>query len=110
MGATIGKIKEHEFNEQKNKFANITKDIESSLNNIKSLMLPIDGNNDIWKGKTAIAVVDQYKIYENNFDDIKSKLNDFSSYLNTTYDNYERAMIKSQRSVEELNDNFVING
>ena len=108
MGTT-GKIKEAEFESLYKKFTEATKDFESSLNKIKNEMSGIDGKNETWRGKTAIAVRDKYKTFEDNFDEINSKLDAFGSHLNTTLNNYRSAMQKSEKTLSETEENFDIN-
>lgn len=103
-----GKIKEAEFEALAKQFNDISKEIEESLLKVSKEMKQIDGKNDIWKGKTAVAVTDRYKSYESNFDNINSKLSDFGSYLNKTLDNYRRAMQKSEKTLETTDDNFIV--
>lgn len=108
MGTT-GKIKEAEFESLYKKFTEAAKEFESSLEKIKSEMSGIDGNNDTWKGETAVAVNDKYRTYENSFDEINSKLQGFSGHLNTTLNNYRRAMQKSEKTLSETEENYNIN-
>lgn len=103
-----GKIKEAEFEALTKQFNDITKDIEESLAKVSTEMKQIDGKNDIWKGKTAVAVTDKYKSYESNFENINSKLSDFGSYLNKTLDNYRRAMQKSEATLETTDENYKV--
>ena len=105
----MDKIKEADFLRNKARFENAVKDVCSCLDNISSFMKPIDGNNLTWSGKTAQSVSEQYLKYESNFADIKDKLNDFCSYLGKAFDNYQSAMIKSNKTVAETADNFNIN-
>ena len=104
-----GKIKELEYEDLKNQFVENVKDIESSLNKIKSTMSAINGQNNVWRGKTALSFYNKYKEYENNFGDIASKLDSFNSYLNITLENYKRAIAESKKTVEETEENYNIN-
>ena len=104
--AIKNQIKEASFEETKNKFIAVTKDIESSLKKIESLMEPIDGNNDTWYGKTSQAVYEKYIEFKNDFPDINSKLADYGSHLTATLDNYRNAMAKSESTIVAQSDNY----
>ena len=99
-------IKEVSFEEAKNRFIAVSKDIEDSLKKIESLMEPIDGNNETWTGKTSKVVYEKYIEFKNDFPDINSKLEDFGSHLNATLDNYRNAMAKSEKTIEAQADNY----
>ena len=104
------KIIAESFESELQEFKAKEEKIEETLNMIKNLMQEIDGENETWKGKTALKVSESYHRTEERFDDINAKLKSFETYLNQTLKSYKEEEQKQEKSIEENMNNLYING
>lgn len=79
------------FKEIKSRFEKNVALVNEKFDNMCKIMNTIDGNNEVWKGKTARKVNEKFALFSSNFPNIIEKLNNYNKYLQNVIDNYTKA-------------------
>lgn len=75
--------------------------VEDIFNNLSSCMKKIEGNNDIWRSDTSVAVYEKYLELEKKFKEINIELNTYSIFLKETLENYKEEDLKENKTIEQ---------
>ena len=102
-GETI-KIETSKFETLMKQFNTNVEDINDSLDNVDKYLGKIDGTNDIWRGEVARDYKESYDECSSDFEDTKTKLNDYCTGLKNTLVNFKAAISKNKRQVEEIEE------
>lgn len=89
------------FKEIKSRFEKDVEFVNEKFNNMNKIMNDIDGNNEVWRGKTARKVNEKFKLFSSNFPNIVEKLNNYDKYLQNVIDNYT----STEESINQSIDN-----
>ena len=81
-------------------------EIEDTLYELSNTMKVIDGNNEIWKSKTAVAVHDKFKEVESNFEGIKNELGIYSLFLKDVLQDYKDEEEREETRIDN-NDSYL---
>lgn len=106
MADTTRVVKVNPIEELSIQFSTAVQDIDSSLSNVEKNLGLIDGNSDLWSGKVARTFHDMYSNSSSDFDDINKKLSDFSESLKKIAADYKRAMEKSKKSIDDMEESL----
>ena len=91
------------------KIDNINTRIEEIFNNIDSIMMNVN-NNDNWKGDTSRDYHDRYLLLKEYFPKINNGLKVYANFLRTTSSNYSNTENKINSNIDTNIDNLTVNG
>lgn len=77
--------------EIKKRFEDRIEKVNEKFDKMDKIMYDIDGENELWRGKTAKMVTEKYAQFSSNFPNIVEKLNNYDNYLQFVIDNYTKA-------------------
>lgn len=94
----------------------IISDVDSKIANMKSIysdiekkMAPLDGANDIWKGKVQGTVYTHYLEMAANFPIVIEQLTAYSTFLKNTVKNYNKTETSINKDVDNNQKDLNIN-
>ena len=97
------------FSDSITKFEEKIGKVEETLQNISNIMKNIDGENDIWKSDTAVAIHEKYSNIEKNFEKINTELKTYSIFLKETQSEYIAEEEKQETALENYSEDLSIN-
>ena len=81
-------------------------EIKTTLTNLSNTMKEIDGNNDTWKSKTAVAVHESFSEIESHFEEVDEELNVFSLFLKDVLEDYKNEEEREEKRID-TNDSYL---
>lgn len=103
------KINSEGFASTLNSFEKNTIKVQELLKEISNTMRDIDGTNETWKSRTALAVNEGFKESEQNFETINEQLKKYVDFLKTTLENYKTEEEKLNNSIDSESNNLDVN-
>ncbi len=85
------------------------KKLNELFEKMKKIMQEVDGENSVWKGKTATLVRDKYKETESKYVEITDEFNDINDFLQTTLDAINKEHETENKILDENSDSLDIN-
>lgn len=102
-------INSETFSNSVSSFESTTTRIKEILDSMTELMKEIDGDNDIWKSKTAVSLHEKYKVTGSRFKDINETFERYTKFLKTTLEDYQKEEKKEEISIESQSDDLDVN-
>ncbi len=82
------------------------KKLDELFKKMEKIMKDVDGENSIWKGKTATIVRDKYKETESKYTEITDEFNDINQFLQTTLDAINKEHENENKILDENSDSL----
>jgi uncharacterized protein YukE len=102
-------VETNSFENSISKFREHAKKLDELFKKMETIMKDVDGENSIWKGKTATIVRDKYRETESKYSDITDEFNDINEFLQTTLDAVNKEHENENKILDENSDNLDIN-
>ena len=86
-----------------------TNDIKDIFDEIEFMVEAINGEEEVWKGKSQESFYDSFKTISGKFKEIGENLDRQNEFLDGTIANYKEREAKINRNAEEKADDLNIN-